>query len=372
MKILFISDASSSHTAKWVNSLNDRGHEVHLVYLANHFAKKQIINDGIIHHPLKYGGMKGYFINALELRKLAKSIKPDIINVHYASGYGTLSRLAGLKDSILSVWGSDVYEFPYQSSFKRRLLLKNLRYPRKLASTSNVMADQVRSLLEDKSLNITITPFGIDTKRFKPKGSQKNEDIIIGNLKILSKLYGFDDLINAIKLLKDRLEKEGLNDLSKKIKLYIYGGGPERENLEELSKNLGLEDTVRFCGEIPNTEVPEAISDFSIFCATSHQESFGVSLIEAMAMEVPVVATDVPGFKEITEENVTGIIVKTKDVSDIANGLEKLVKDETLRHKMGKAGRERVLKYYDWDKNVDTMLELYKETMDEIRLLKRD
>ena len=89
MKILFLSAANSIHTVKWINALASRGHEVYLVYNKGHEPKMDQINKNIHQHQLKYKGGVGYYLNAKELRKLKKEISPDIINVHYASGYGT-------------------------------------------------------------------------------------------------------------------------------------------------------------------------------------------------------------------------------------------------------------------------------------------
>ena len=167
MRILFLSNAASIHTVRWVNALSERGHEVHLVYKFDDTPKENIINAQVIQHKLKYSGTKGYFLNAIQLRKLTKKISPDIVNAHYASGYGTLVRLARLRPLVLSVWGSDVYEFPYQSKFKMKLLVDNLRYANVIASTSESMAEQVKLLMKEDTKNIIITPFGVDLLKYK-------------------------------------------------------------------------------------------------------------------------------------------------------------------------------------------------------------
>ena len=96
MKILFLSAANSVHTVKWVNTLAERKHEIHLVFNCGHAPSVDKI-DGRVHlYQLKYSGTKGYYLNAKELKKLNKKINPDVINVHYASGYGTLARMAKL------------------------------------------------------------------------------------------------------------------------------------------------------------------------------------------------------------------------------------------------------------------------------------
>lgn len=361
MKVLFLSNAASIHTVRWVNALANRGYEIHLVFKKDDQPRDNEISNKVILHSLKYGGNKAYFTSAFELHKLYKKIKPDVVNAHYASGYGTLARIAKLKPLILSVWGSDVYDFPYQSKIKMNLIKKNLLYADKIASTSNCMADQVRKLLNSNSVDITVTPFGVDIEKFSRKNeSQNKEKICIGNIKTLAPKYGITDLIKAVRILKDNLVKKGLREISDNIVVQIYGDGMQREEILDLIKQLQLEDTVELKGRIPNHEVPAALEKMDIFCLTSVFESFGVSAVEAMALELPVVATDVDGFKEVVENDVTGIIVQRKNPAAIAKALEKLVLNKETRLEMGKNGRNRVIELYDWNRNVDTMLELYK------------
>lgn len=363
MKVLFLSDAGSIHTVKWVNSLVSRGHEVHLIFRFNDEPKENEICGDVILHRLKYSGNKGYILNVRQLRKIYNSIKPDVVNAHYASGYGTLARLARIRPLILSVWGSDVFVFPYQNRFKKKIIVDNLRYANEIASTSLIMADKVRELLNEEYKKITITPFGVDLSLFQYRGSKSNEEVVIGNIKSLKKIYGLEYLINAISILKKQLEKDNMSELRNKVKVYIYGDGPERDNLLVLIKELNLVDTVYLKGKIPNSKVPEALASFDIFCATSIQESFGVSLIEAMAMELPIVATPVPGFIEIVDDNRTGLIADSMDPYQIAKALQILISKKELRERMGKHGREKAEEKFDWDKNVDIMISLYNSVV---------
>jgi glycosyltransferase involved in cell wall biosynthesis len=118
-------------------------------------------------------------------------------------------------------------------------------------------------------------------------------------------------------------------------------------------------------GAVPNTEVPEAIRHMDVFVlpSTLDSESFGVSAVEAMACGVPVIASDVDGFRETVADGETGYLIPRKNSHAIAARLEELWKSEQLRTSMGQAGRERVLRLYDFHCNVMDMEKLYEETM---------
>ena len=91
----------------------------------------------------------------------------------------------------------------------------------------------------------------------------------------------------------------------------------------------------------------------------SNSESFGVSAIEAMACECPVVTSDADGFKEVMEEGKTGFIVPKRDYRSAAEAIQKIIDDPQLAAKMGKAGRERVCNKYSWEDNVNAMIQIY-------------
>lgn len=163
---MFISAANSIHTVKWVNALSEK-FEVHLVYCKNHKPDIHEINSKVILHELAFKSPFGYYLNFLQLRKLYKKISPDLVNVHYASGYGTLVRISKIKSVLLSVWGSDVYDFPNESKVKKKILQKNIMHADYIASTSNAMAKELRKQVPKLQKEIFITPFGVNIDKFR-------------------------------------------------------------------------------------------------------------------------------------------------------------------------------------------------------------
>ena len=128
-----------------------------------------------------------------------------------------------------------------------------------------------------------------------------------------------------------------------------------------MTKELGILEDVTFFDTIPNQEVPKALNTMDVFVNSSNVESFGVNIVEAMACELPVVATPCPGPKEVINNRVTGVVLNDWDPNEMADELKKLVEDPSLREQYGKAGREKVLREYDWSKNVETLIGIYNQ-----------
>lgn len=362
MRIAVLGAAKSIHTQKWVKALQGVGHIVKLFSLPEHRAKDGIYDSDEVAY-LKLSGAKGYFFGANELKSLLSEFNPDIINAHYATGYGTLARRSNFKPILLSVWGSDVYEFPYKSFINKMILVKNLESATLVASTSNAMAEQVNRV-HFISNNILITPFGVDTENFKRCAKPKNGKITIGIVKALEEKYGVEYLLKSFAMLKKRMIKENCMP-EKGLSLEIYGSGALLPKLKSLSKELNIDDDTTFHGAVAHSKVPEIISGFDIFCAPSinDSESFGVAAVEAMACEVPVVVGDVDGFKEVVVDGKTGFIVTRKDPVLMSNKLYILATDKNLRETMGKMGREHVKENYEWRDCVDKMSDALRETV---------
>lgn len=361
MRILLVSAASSIHTARWANGLAGRGHEVHLASVQEQGL--QSYSPEVQVHIAPHLGMKGYLASGLWLHRLERSIGPDVVNVHYATGYGTLARLARLSAPVLlSVWGSDVYDFPRRNKLCARLLRGNLASAARLASTSKAMAVVTRQYAAGRP--ISITPFGVDTDVFTPSPQSPHCDgsgvMRIGTVKAMYAKYGIDDLIRAFGLIRPGYPQ---------VELHLYGDGPDVPLLKELAGSLGVEDAVIFHGAVAHDLVPEALNRLDIFAALStlDSESFGVAIIEAGACGLPVVVTDVDGPAEVVEDGVTGFIVARSTPEIAAQAFEKLLDEEDLRRTMGRAGREHVEAEYSWLRSLELMEEAYVDTIKDAR-----
>lgn len=204
MKIMLLAGGNSIHTVRWANKLCENGNEVHLCFVSNQEPSIDKFNIGVKLHKLHFPAPYGYYLNSLELRKLISKIQPDILNAHYASGYGTLGRLTRFSPYLISVYGGDVYSFPYLSATNMKIIRKNLKSADSIASTSYAMALQTTKLMGIDVNDIYITPFGVDINEFSKKKVEK-DFILIGTIKTLAPKYGLEYGIRAIDYLVKNL-----------------------------------------------------------------------------------------------------------------------------------------------------------------------
>jgi glycosyltransferase involved in cell wall biosynthesis len=362
MKILLLSCANSIHTKRWAISLAQRNIEICLFSLEKNndteygnFSNITVITGGFRNNSSKDGEMsKLTLIQYLpKLLKVIRNFKPDIVHAHYATSYGLLGALCGFKPFVLSVWGSDVYDFPKVSCIHKLMIQFNLHRADKILSTSHVMASETKKYTNKE---IHVTPFGIDLLKFKKMKVDSifpPETIVVGTVKTLSSKYGIDYLIRAFKIVK-----ENNSDLS--LKLMIVGEGEDKIKLVNLCENLNISGDVIFVGKVNNDLVPNYINMMDIYVALSISESFGVAIVEASACEKPVVVSNVGGLPEVVDNIKTGFVVKSKNPEEAANAIEKLILSEELRLKMGISGREKVKSLYNWDENVSLVFSIYK------------
>lgn len=356
MKICYLADINSAHTHKWLNYFIGKGYDIHVISLGNgQYEGVTVHTLDVSDNIMKKSSDKNklqYFKKIKRVKELISEIKPDILHAHYATSYGLLGALANYHPYIISVWGSDVYDFPIKSPIHKMMVKYNLKKADYIFSTSNVMKEETKKYTNKK---IEVTPFGVDINKFVPNIIEKDE-VIIGTIKTLEEKYGIQYLVKAFKNVKDK--NKDMN-----LKLRIGGRGSQEEYLKNLCRELKIENDVTFLGFVkPNDVIKEFQNfDIAVFPSTLDSESFGVAAVEAEACETPIVISDVGGLMESTKPGVTSLVAKKADVEDLTQKIDKLVRDEELRKTMGKAARKFVEENYSLEDNFNYVDNLYKE-----------
>lgn len=364
MRIFMIADAGSVHVERWVKSLINRNIEVLLYSFLPPKSSdlKYLLKDNlIIYKKSKFGKILDKLglgrLNCFEILKHVKQninkYKPDILHSHYATTNSLYGALTGFHPFLISVWGSDIYYDPYKGLYNEIILKFCLSKADIILSTSHVMAKETKKFTNKK---IFIIPFGVDINLFKPLDVKRKDEFIIGNVKTLKPVYAIDILIQAASIVIK-------NNKNKKIILHIYGDGPQKQQLIKLAKDLGIGDKVEFKGYIINDKLPEIYNSMSVSVSLSDRESFGVVAVEAMSCGCPVITSDADGFTEVVENGTTGLIVPKRDPIMAAAAIQKLIDDSTLRQYYGEKGRDRVVKYFNWENNVTDMVKIYESVL---------
>lgn len=206
---------------------------------------------------------------------------------------------------------------------------------------------------------------GIDVERFDPTrvGARKSDvmnlpddSVVIGSIGRLTKQKAFDDLIEAFSM---------LNPADRNLRLVIVGDGMERRFLEERARACDVSECVAFLGFRDDT--PEILSCFDVFVSSSLHEGFPNVLLEALGMELPVVATGLPPVREIITSGVNGFLVPPHDPQRLGAAIERLLQDRAAGATMGSRGRHDVVERFSHVKMVKEYAGLYAEVLGERR-----
>src|SRR5699024_9535413 len=247
------------------------------------------------------------------------------------------------------------------SNFKKRTLKKNLEFADRITVTSSALKEQTEKFIQPTE-SIKVIPFGIDLDLFEVTYRDDDKDeICIGTIKSLKKIYGIDILLRATAQLISYLRTNHYEQLADKIRLTIVGKGPELAHLQDLAEKLNISRITEFVGSVPNEQVPEQLKNLDVYCAFSESESFGVAVLEASACEVPVIVSNVGGLPEVVQDEQTGFIVNTEHEDEIVEKLYQLIISTELRGKLGKNARKFVKDAYKWQHNVTQMENIYSK-----------
>jgi glycosyltransferase involved in cell wall biosynthesis len=355
MKICYLADINSAHTHKWLNYFVNKGYDIHVISLGKgEYSGVTVHSLDVQGNVMKETSDKSkleYLKKIKRVRALIKKINPDILHAHYASSYGLLGAIANYHPYVISVWGSDVYDFPIKSPIHKFIIKYNLKRADYIFSTSNVMKIETEKYTNKP---IEVTPFGVDINKFIPNKIEK-EEIVVGTIKTLEEKYGIQYLIKAFKEVKERNKEL-------KLKLIIGATGSQANYLKGLAKDLSIEEDVNFLGFVKPENIVQEFQNFdlAVFPSILDSESFGVAAVEAEACGVPVVVSDVGGLMESTKPNVTSLVAKKKSVEDLADKIEILVKDSELRMTMGIAARKFVEENYSLEDNFKHVDDIYQ------------
>ncbi|MEO8662110.1 MAG: glycosyltransferase [Bryobacteraceae bacterium] len=198
---------------------------------------------------------------------------------------------------------------------------------------------------------LEIAPLGVNLDDFSPAGGMSETPTVeIVCVARLAPVKGHRVLIQAM----EKLTAAGVP-----VRARLIGDGPERKALEAMVKARGLEGTVKLEGAMNPDRIREALAKADIFALPSFDEGIPVSLMEAMAMEIPCISTYVGGIPELMRNGIDGYLISPSDPDSLAQVISELVSDPALRSRIGLAGRIRVSEKYNLPANIDRLATIF-------------
>ncbi len=278
-------------------------------------------------------------VHVLRLRHLVREFGPDIVHGHYLTVGGFYAALSHGRRTVGSAWGSDIYMGPRRSFMERSILRFVLKRCDLVFAGTKDMAEKVRGF--GYRGEIAIFRWGVDPDIFKKTASHGTSEFRIISIRPCSKIYNPLEIVKGFKL--------ALPNLGNAF-LYMLDFGDMVEAVHEtVEEDPQLVVRVRFLPQKPHGEMPEVLNSNDLAISIPNSDSAAASVLEAMACEVPVVASDIPNMREWIEDGVNGFLTPMKS-GMLAEALRRAHAAGSRLPTIGRLAREKVLD----DKNQGT------------------
>jgi glycosyltransferase involved in cell wall biosynthesis len=305
---------------------------------------------------------KGVFNYYREVGKVVKTYSVTAVHIAFFNYFSLIPWLARLRGVRYIVYHERNPGVIRAQSWRRRLLqlrgrLATLPVTRVAAISRFIKQQLVEVGVPERKISLVYN--GVDARRYSPDPAAKQqltkalsirpEEIILATLSYLKPHKNIDVVIEACQ----QLAKRGVA-----CRLLVIGEGRMRCEWEALAEKLGIADRIHWLGHVSDP-IP-ILQGCDAFLMVSTGEGFGLALAEAMACGTAVVAARSGALSEIVEDGESGILVPPRDVSALADAIEKLAKDEEQRRRMARRGTERVRRHYTVEASIQKMINVYE------------
>jgi glycosyltransferase involved in cell wall biosynthesis len=290
----------------------------------------------------------------------------DVFDASEVAGGGTavtLLKFLTRKSTVIEVQGEIFRKPENRQNLKSRMLQRIGRFAMNHAVRIRVISHAIFDQVKEQGISeskIRLISLRVDLTLFNPNGFVES---------IRRTLYVGDKVGTTIGYIGRLVDGKGLEDLliaMSKVKsqrsnviLVIYGAGPLEPKLRKMAKELDIESKIEWRGFVPYSKVPEALAQIDIFVYPSWHEGFGRSIMEALAMEKAVVATNVGGIPDLIQDGENGFLIAPHKPTELAEKLNKLIGDKDLREKFGKTGRKLVSQNFEWNDGIKKFANLF-------------
>lgn len=309
---------------------------------------------------LLYRLMPAFYVAAgmLAAWRLARRKRYDIVHVHWPMPhalFGWAAQRASGARVVATFYSVEVRWISRGMPALKAFLRWTIRFPDRVVAISRATANEIQSLV---AVPVEVIPYTValpSSPAAHPEGDRFRV-LFVGRL---VERKGVDVLLRALASLRDLPQAEGV----------IVGDGPERQRLQALSHELGLDGRVTFTGRIPDDELRRQYAIASVFVLPAivdvrgDTEGLGVVLLEAMNSRIPVIASDAGGIVDIVEHERSGLLVPAGDADALASAMRRLATDRSFARRLGEAGHRHLTEHFTWDSIVSRWTSIYESVL---------
>jgi glycosyltransferase involved in cell wall biosynthesis len=308
--------------------------------------------EGIKCHPIRIRNAID-LAAGVKLRAILKRERYDVVHFHTSRAHSMAPFARGFASTLVVTRRMD-----YRPNRVFAPLLFN-RAVDGVVAISEGVADSLATAGVDRR-RVTVVHSGVDCDRFRPPTIEER-----ANARAALGISDGEILISAVGALEQRkghrylIEAIGALAATGKFKCLIAGQGSIRDVLQREIAVVRCTDRIKLLGRVDDAR--ELLWAADMFAMPSLKEGLGVAALEAMASNLPIIASDVGGLREVMEDGRTGIIVLPANSKQIASAIQRLAESDGLRAQMGTAARARVVENYSMEKMAARTLALYRE-----------
>ena len=369
LRILHIGNGKAFKIKTIADAFLQRGHEIHMIPIPPS-AKSW---GGAIWHDLPntpISGRAAVGFRLLQVRRLARRLRPDVVHAHNAWGPGWYGAFTGLNPLLIQAYGGDLLPEQYngRSALQRRLTSWACRTADRVIVTGQHMIQastdlgitQQHFLLIPRGVNLEHYRPGMDTKGLREKLRLDASSIVIlsPRYQVDESLYNLDVVIEAFGMIRQRFPSA--------VCLQFYDPGREsgRLKLEKIASNQGLDRSYRLIPMVENNRMPLYYNLADVVVSVPSSDGFPVTVLEASACGAPLVVSRLPYCTEWFVNGENGFVVPVRDARALAEAVIALLADRGLGKRFGEKGRKLVEIRADYHRCMDMLEAVYWQLLE--------
>ena len=348
LRVLVLGDASSPHLLRWVQALEDQGLQTLTLSLeppAGRYPRFSPL-------PVRKPSRLRYLWTLPEVLRYVSDWRPHLVFAHFLPNYGLISSLLPAEvPKVLALWGSDLLLVPQSARWKFWVSRNILRAQDLIVVDARMLRDLLKERFRIPSGRVWVLPYGLRREIREISCSEADPRLIVHTRRLSPELDPWT-VVEAMVRIRDRgiplkLRMVGWGDLYASVRARVYW--------------RRLYDQVVFIEPLPESRIPDLYCGGSIYLSASLSDSTSVSLLEAMALGLFPVVSDIPGNREWVVHGLNGFLFEPGNAEELAAFLEEAFYRKELRERARALNRALIEERANWEKEVGRLTKAFRE-----------